>query len=846
MKKNNLGIILGVLAAVVIIALAVLLILSYARKPDSEPGFAAITPSGPAILTPGVTAGEASTGGSGPEIVKPQISGVEIAGQKTGEEKFAESMIRTDTPSLSEEQKLEAIDFENWVFRPVYKPAVSLTAESGLDSADKTAAPWTCIATPDDQTKTFTLSLSKDVAAQTSKIIWQVSLVPFNGGPASASDKPGGLLLSGELSGSAKSFTVDFAKVYAADYMLRHPAVNAKTGSLQTVDIQLKPGLQLPSVNANLLSSLAFREPVPLRTYYVRAFPVDSSGKSIGDGGAGLPVLYGDPLPAPKNAGFAVTPAVTGPFSLLPAKQQGAVYYNTEFPNDFRDMSEAIMYNAGSKSYSVLPTGFPDNTEQLVLQVSLSDFTGDTASDWNMVPGLVFEKKLTAGDAAFRELKETRPGGIAIDFSSFVPADSALPEKESIRYYVRAVALTSGGSPGTAEASYSETIVIKYGKMQASDIKIFPQVKINPRIPVIEKLTYTPVHWEAQNWQYHYVVTYQPTENEVFPGFGSNELYGPFTPGVKLDFTPQPENKSWWEKAWDAIKDFFKSLVDFVAKIVNWVSKAYADLKAGLINIVVSALPDSMQGPLRAALTAMVDYGLAAMGIPPSLPNFDDLANMGADYLATVALQQAGLPADAVLVEATTELAGKIGGELTKSAASSPNPMNWNFVKLDPDYLYKPAYLTLELYNPYDEPTPAGKLSFTADKYLDLTKNGSDPVITHLYAAYGSPYVYLYKPVYGMEIPPIAPGQRLTVPVILEEYVNIPFPGCQAPVKSNSFKMMYNGLGKFSFSLSIAYDLPPVGVEARNQGHTEEAIYSYSSLGNGASFSIEPGIGYSR
>jgi hypothetical protein len=97
-----------------------------------------------------------------------------------------------------------------------------------------------------------------------------------------------------------------------------------------------------------------------------------------------------------------------------------------------------------------------------------------------------------------------------------------------------------------------------------------------------------------------------------------------------------------------------------------------------------------------------------------------------------------------------------------------------------------------------------------------------------------------------MEIPSLAPGQRLTVPVILEEYVGIPFPGCTAPVSSNSFRLMYNGLGTFDFSLYIGYELPPVDEAAKNQGHTEEAIYSYSTLGNSASFSIAPHEGYSK
>ena len=103
------------------------------------------------------------------------------------------------------------------------------------------------------------------------------------------------------------------------------------------------------------------------------------------------------------------------------------------------------------------------------------------------------------------------------------------------------------------------------------------------------------------------------------------------------------------------------------------------------------------------------------MGIPPTLPNFDQLASMGKDYLATVAMEQAGIPAGSLLEYGVEEYAEKIADNLADSAKSaSPNPMNWDFVKLDDDYLYQPAYIIIELYNSYDEATPSGKLSFNS------------------------------------------------------------------------------------------------------------------------------------
>ncbi len=775
-----------------------------------------------------------------------RISGLNI-NTSGGEEEFAQSLIRTSAGKPTEALKLAAIDFDSRVFRPIYRPVIALSAQSAPGSDTMSAAPFTAVVSHDDPLATFKLSMRAGTVSQAAKIVWQVSLVPFSGAPVTnPAVKPGGLLLSGELSTSASSFTLDFSKINAAQTKLMRPSEPPVSLSAVLLLPTVRPNVKLPTLTGSwLLTHYGTESATALRTYYVRVYPADALGKSIGDAGAGLPVLYGDPMAAKSSTLININTY----FALQLADKSGEVYYTTEFPNKFYDATEKALVNTINPAiWSVLPSGYPDGTQELRIQVSLTDFAVPASDSWRSVPGLVYEKTLRPGDAQFDALQDAKPLGISIDFDEFVPPDDKLPEGEYLRYYIRAVSLTDGAQAGTAKAHYSKTVKIIYGIDNSPGIKFLENVKITPPIPVIEKLTYVPVQWESENWQYHYVVTRQPTMKDVFgPLIGSDAPYKSYAVGTKLDFTPQPENKSWWEEAWDAISDFFGSMTNFLAKIVNWVSTAYADLKSGLIEIVVSALPSDLQGPLRTALTAMVDYGLASIGIPPTLPNFDQLANLGTDYLATMALQQAGVPAGSLTEYGVDVLSDQIGSNLSSSAdASSPNPMNWDFVQLDPDDLYRPAYLLVELYNNTGIATPAGHLSFTADKFMDLSKNGTDPAVTRLYAVYGSSYVCLYKPVFGMEIPAMEPGQRLTVPVILEEYVGVPFPGCSASVLGSDYASIYGGLGAFDFNLFIQYELPPIAQEAARQGHTEEAIYSYSALGSGRSFSIEPSQGYSK
>jgi len=754
---------------------------------------------------------------------------------------YAGSLISVGQVIPNESTKLSKIDFNDRSFRPVYKPVLTLSAQNGTTGNDNITAPWTAVVKPDwDLEKTFLLEGSAPAAA---KIVWQVSSVPFNGGPLKAGTaQPGGLLLSGAVSRSASSFNVDFSKVLKAENQLYSFAL---TNAFQPKRIPIS-GLSLSGLTSGMPpAGYGGQSAVPLKTYYVRAYPVDLFGNSIGDAGTGLPVLYGDPL-TPRTTGSQLLP-VSLKFSLTCPRNPGPVTFNGEFPNNFSSelTSGCISTTSSYKQYYVLPAGYPAGTDELRLQVGLAKYENSAGDDWRNAPGLVYETSIFAGEPEFEDLKSPGTHGIAIDFSKFVPTDAQMAEYEALNYYVRVVALSEGSRAGTITASYSKTVTITYCLEDETDVVWYEQIEIEPPVPELVGISYTPVKWEAEGWQYHYVVTRQPTMNEVFH-MGGNSLYGPYSVGTRLDFTPQPENKSWWEEAWDAVSGFFGDLTEFAASIVNWVSNAYADLKAGVINIAVSALPSSWQGPLRTALTAMVDYGLASVGIPPTLPNFDELANMGTDYLATVAMETAGVPPELLSEYGVDELAEKIGTSLTDSAKSaSPNPMGWNFIKLDPDYLYRPAYIMLELENPYNFATPAGSLSFRSEMFMDQSQTGMGSYGSYIYAKYGTKWLYAFKPVYGMKIPPLEPGQTMTVPLILEEYVGIPFPGTGHPVESTDYRGIYN-MGPYSFDVYIEYDLPSVAEEAKRQGYTEPAIYSYSSDIEHYSFTREPSQGYSN
>jgi hypothetical protein len=90
--------------------------------------------------------------------------------------------------------------------------------------------------------------------------------------------------------------------------------------------------------------------------------------------------------------------------------------------------------------------------------------------------------------------------------------------------------------------------------------------------------------------------------------------------------------KSWYESLWNEMTGG-----------LSWVSKAYNTLKSSVVNVVgnIACSGDSI---CVNGLSAGLDIGLTALGIPPTIPNFDELMDGGFDYIAGELSSQAGCP----------------------------------------------------------------------------------------------------------------------------------------------------------------------------------------------------------
>lgn len=703
-----------------------------------------------------------------------------------------------------------------------------------------------------DRQRWFAFSLKTSAAA---KVVWQVSKGPFDGFATDDWRTPTGLVRSGEVAATAREFVIDFATVAALD------------NTHNELALSLFPVIPFPGLTAAREIARA------QRTYYVRAVAVDALGRALGDPGPGLPILYGKPL-APANQ---LTLNRTASFQLWAPSHQGMPTSGGEWPNQFVHLSTPRGHDPGHPGDTwIQPRAYDSETTTLVVQVATKPFTAAMAQ-WDEPAGLVYSQqyKRPVGILSYW------PDAINVPFNSFGVPQTSLKADEFIKYYVRVVALRPANVAGAVDPTFSETVTVDYGFSSPTKWYKPVDVTVASYIPTVRIIEYEPVQWQSTNWAQYYEVFRAPAWNEIdcrWRNVRTDVVLYPFSyylmqdasktttwyeqemipqvlrAGTKVRIAPpKEEEKGWWGQLWDGIVSFFQSLWDITKALTTWAIDSYNNFKATLIDWVASQLP--IPG-LKTALEWAANYGLMWLGLPPTLPNFDQLTNMSLDYLATVALTEAGMVPEEMTTQLMHELSVQIGGHMVAAAnRRTPNPVDAPFLKADPDYLYRPAWIEVELSNPYNKPSRAGSLNIDIEwewrddvqltyetwAHLPLDQQSANALQYHSHFLYGLkrghsgyPVWYpVFEPVRGYPIPVLQPGQKVRVRIYLDEYIDKPYPFALLgdTVRGNDFANLYWGnVGPVKFSASTAgYDLPDPKTAALQQGHVPQPdhIYSY-------------------
>lgn len=305
--------------------------------------------------------------------------------------------------------------------------------------------------------------------------------------------------------------------------------------------------------------------------------------------------------------------------------------------------------------YQVSSQPFPDGYDLNPPGLLLSGDAG-AAVDGNPVSGSSFT-------VDFGELAAVMNSGIPIQDLGVQPAGEyewlltlLSPSSSSFQwvgdesaeptFYVRVIPMMKTQPAGSV--SNSASVVYQPAGEQENPLV---EVPVPPELYDIEIVDFTPIIPQSLHYGCVYITdidydTFMIGAAEMFKGMVNGEdLYEKYKSAYENHTPICPESyKGIGEKPW------YESFVDFLGSATAWVSEVYSDIKAGVIDVVATAL-DGLPGidcddACRYLLEKGLDAGMVALGIPPELPNLEQLTDQGLDYLVEVAAEEMGVPCD--------------------------------------------------------------------------------------------------------------------------------------------------------------------------------------------------------
>ena len=277
---------------------------------------------------------------------------------------------------------------------------------------------------------------------------------------------------------------------------------------------------------------------------------------------------------------------------------------------------------------------------------------------WNLITGLLKKEDKGAGLLLAEkpikiEVKKNNPKDFLL-----VPAGKQLVPLKTT-YYFRAIPKIKGNIAGPSSnvaklhwdpASPAE---IKWNK-EAFD-KLFkcnvpkpPPDCFPPPVPKpykAEILSYTPFIYPPQDHEGCFIVAKTVTYKEVSENMKKLGLEFPYQKEFEnhtfayegSSYCPPPQPKkpklNWYEK-WFA----------YIKTAVNSYAFIWDTVKSTIIGVIGDIIcPSAVKSECKGALAAGLDAAMVAVGLPPSLPNFDSLLKEGGAYFAGLAAKQLGI-----------------------------------------------------------------------------------------------------------------------------------------------------------------------------------------------------------
>jgi hypothetical protein len=306
----------------------------------------------------------------------------------------------------------------------------------------------------------------------------------------------------------------------------------------------------------------------------------------------------------------------------------------------------------------------------------------------------------------------------------------------SLSLFVRVVPLDAAGNDADLP---SNVVELRFGPAEKA-----PPFDMNPKNwPVVSFASYRPVQGYTFDWQC-WVEASTDITAPVFWTVGLN----PGTNDAKLVLYHKGATRNvCGDDDSNIIDDFVDAVggfVEMMGDFVDWVSKTYSSLKSAVASKLVSVIPGCSSDPVcQGAVQAGLNAGMAALGMPPDLPDFEQLQAMGEGYLLEAVAQQVAAQTNLPFADVAAKEALKEFIEQGKNAMQGGGGGASAWIP-DDSKQYKPLLLTLAVSNP----SPSGA---TPAMYMDVSEPGGSR----------------YKP-RTITVPSLAPGQSVKVAVALE------------------------------------------------------------------------------
>ena len=213
------------------------------------------------------------------------------------------------------------------------------------------------------------------------------------------------------------------------------------------------------------------------------------------------------------------------------------------------------------------------------------------------------------------------------------PISKGILTANPIDFYVRVLPMQNGKLVGKP----SNTVIAHYIPPDPNlniDVEIVNPTYVEP-IYQTKILKYVPPDFEDPNrWG---CVEVTGHDEEVLKASMNGELYKSMYP-IGKEVCPDSYKGGNTPTLGSVLGDVFSGF----KSLFNFVTGLYNDIKAFAIDLVLDILPcGEVEDICKSVISAAVDYGLTAVGLPPSLPDFDQFAAAAKGELVDMITEEA-------------------------------------------------------------------------------------------------------------------------------------------------------------------------------------------------------------